>query len=255
MDMSACNTCGKSVKDRNSIKCNLCLTKVHLKYNYLNYVDSQYIEFSSKTWHCYNCSKDLFPFRTINNFKLCSLLSDRFYCNSDLNESCLTLKPPKNLSNLFNEFNSFSSDISNTLENIINCNYYDTGQLQTLKEFTDKSSHSPFHLNSSSLSKNIDDFDHLIQSIETDFDIIAVSESRITKNKLPPIDISIPNCSYKFCPIVANGTLIYIRNHLSCKNRNDLKIYKSFELDSTFIEICNPKKINMIFGLFINIQI
>ena len=42
MDMSAFNTCGKSVKDRNSIKCNLSLTKVHLKCNYLNYVDSQY---------------------------------------------------------------------------------------------------------------------------------------------------------------------------------------------------------------------
>ena len=27
MDMSACNLCGKSVKGRNPIKCNLCLTK------------------------------------------------------------------------------------------------------------------------------------------------------------------------------------------------------------------------------------
>ena len=64
----------------------VCLTKVHLKCNYLNYVDSQYIKFSNKTWHCYNCSKDLYPLTTINNFKLYSLLSDRFYCNSDSNE-------------------------------------------------------------------------------------------------------------------------------------------------------------------------
>ena len=46
----------------------------------------------------------------------------------------------------------------------------------------------------------------------------------------------------------AGGTLIYIRNHLSYKMRNDLKIYKSFELESTFIEICNPKKTNVIIG-------
>ena len=250
MDMSACNTCGKSVKDRNSIKCNLCLIKVHLKCNYLNYVDSQYIKFSNKTWHCYSFSKDLFPFTTINNFKLYSLFSNRFYCNSDSNESSLTLKPPKSLSHLFNEFNSFSSDINNTLENVINCNYYDIDQLQTLKEFTDKSSLSLFHLNTSSLSKNIDNFEHLIQSTKTDFDIIAVSESRITKNKLPPIDISIPNYSYEFCPTEANagGTLIYIRTRLSYKTRNDLKIYKSFELESTFIEICNTKKTNIIVG-------
>ena len=202
------------------------MTKVHLKCNYLNYVDSQYIKFSNKTWHCYNCSKDLLPFTTINNLKLYSLLSHRFYCNNDSNESCLTLKAPKNLSHLFNEFNSFSSDINNTPENIINSNYYDIDQLQTLKEFTDKSSLSLFHLNTCLLSKNIDDFEHLIKSAKTDFDMIGVSESRITKNKSQSIDISIPNYSYEFCPTEANagGTLIYVRNHLSYKTRNDLKI-------------------------------
>ena len=250
MDMSAYNTCGISVKCRNSKKCNLCLTRVHLKCKYLNYVDSPYIRFSNKTWHCYICSKDLFPFTTINNFKLYSLLSDRLYCNSDSNESCLALKPPKNLSHLFNEFNSFSSNINNTPENVINSNYYDIDQLQIIKEFTDKSFLSLFHRTTCSLSKNIDDFEHVIQSTHTDFDITDVSESRITKNKLPPIDISIPNYSYEFYPVEAygGGALIYIRNHLSYRFRNDLKIYKSFQLESIFIEICNPKKTNIITG-------
>ena len=191
-----------------------------------------------------------FPFTAINNFKFYVLLSDRLCCNSDSNEACLILKPRKNLSDLFNEFNSLSSDINNIPENVLNSNYYDIDQLQTLTGFTDKSSLSLFHLNTCSLSKNIDDFEHLIQSTKTDFDIIAVSESRIAKNKLPPTDISIPNYSYEFCPIEANasGTSIYIGNRLSYKTRNDLKIYKSFELESTFIEICNPKKTNIIIG-------
>ena len=82
------------------------------------------------------------------------------------------------------------------------------------------------------------------------FTCIAVSGSRIAKNKPPPINVNIPKCSYEFCPMEAkaDGTLIYIRNHLSYKMRNDLKIYKSFELESTFIEICNPKKTNVIIG-------
>ena len=195
-----------------SIKCNLYLTKVHVRWNYLNYVDSQYIKFSNKTWHCYNCNKDLFLFTAVKSIKLYSLLSDRFYCNSYSYESCLTLKLPKKLSHLFNKFNFFSSDVNNTPENLINSNYYDIDQLQTLKEFTDKSSLSLFHLNTCSLSKNIDDFEHLIQSTKNDFDIIAVSESRITKNKLPPIDRSISNYSYEFRPMEASagGTLIYI---------------------------------------------
>ena len=112
------------------------------------------------------------------------MLSDRFYNNSDLNQSCLTLKPPKNLSDLFNQFNSFSSDINNTPENEINYIYYDIDQLQTLKEFSD---------------------------------IIAIFESKVTKNKTPPIDVSIPSYSYEFYPTEAKagGTLIYTRNHLS----------------------------------------
>ena len=33
---------------------------------------------------------------------------------------------------------------------------------------------------------------------------------------------------------------------MSCKSRNDLNIYRLFELESTFIEICNPKKTNIV---------
>ena len=43
----------------------------------------------------------------------------------------------------------------------------------------------------------------------------------------------------------AGGTLIYIGNHVSYKTRIYLNIYKFFELESTFIEICNPKKRNI----------
>ena len=118
---------------------------------------------------------------------------------------------------------------------------------QILKEFTDKSSLTLLHLNTCSLSKIIDDFKHVFQSTKTDFDVIAISESWITKNKLPPVDVIVPNCSDEFCPTEANAcsTLIYVRNHLSCKTSNYLKIYKSFELEPTFTEICNSKKTNI----------
>ena len=117
MDMLACNKCGKSVKDFKFFKCNLCLTKVNLKRNFLNYFDSQCIKFLNKTWHCYICSNDLFSLTTINNFSFYPLLSDRIYCNSDSIEPCLTLN---NLSNLFNELTYFFSEIINTTENVIN---------------------------------------------------------------------------------------------------------------------------------------
>ena len=77
---------------------------------------------------------------------------------------------------------------------------------------------------------------------------IITSESRLGKDKLPPTDVSLTNYSYELCLTECNagGTLIYIRNHLACKTKNELNIYKSFELESTFTEICNLKKTNII---------
>ena len=40
----------------------------------------------------------------------------------------------------------------------------------------------------------------------------------------------------------ASGTLLYINNKLFYKITQDLSIYKSSELESTFTEIINPKK-------------
>ena len=54
----------------------------------------------------------------------------------------------------------------------------------------------------------------------------------------------LPKYSYEFFPTDANagGTLVYIRNHLTYKTRSDLSIYKSFEVQSTIIEIYNLRK-------------
>ena len=57
------------------------------------------------------------------DFVLYPLISSNNYRNNDSYDSCLALKPPKNLSRLFNEFNTFSCDINNTLEDIINSKY------------------------------------------------------------------------------------------------------------------------------------
>ena len=53
------------------------------------------------------------------------------------------------------------------------------------------------------------------------------------------------NYSAEFTPTEshASRTLLYINNKLSYKLRQDLCIYKSSELESTFIEIINQKKI------------
>ena len=56
------------------------------------------------------------------------------------------------------------------------------------------------------------------------------------------------NFSFEFTPTEssAGGTLLYVTNHLSYKPCLDLNIYKSTEIESTFIEILKPKKSNIL---------
>ena len=107
-----------------------------------------------------------------------------------------------------------------------------------------------FHINACSLNKNFNELEHLLSCTNKNFDVIAVSETRITKNISLTNNLTMNNFSFEFTPTEssAGGTLLYVANHLSYKPRLDLNIYKSNELESTFIEILNPKKSSIIIG-------
>ena len=107
------------------------------------------------------------------------------------------------------------------------------------------------HINACSLNKNFGDLQHLFSCTKNFFDIIAISETRITKQVSLLNNLNPNNYSFEFTPTEtsAGGTLLYIANHLSYKCRNDLNIYKKIELESTFIEIVNPRKSNIIVGV------
>ena len=96
-------------------------------------------------------------------------------------------------------------------------------------------------INTCSLSKNFDDFQLFIQSANIDSDVILGSR------KLWLVDINLPNYSYVsyLTESSAGSTLHYGRNYLLYKIRKDLSICKSYEPESTSIDINNCKKENI----------
>ena len=108
-----------------------------------------------------------------------------------------------------------------------------------------------FHINACSLNKNFDDLQYLLSCPKKKFDIIAISETRITKQVSLLNNLNLNNYSFEFTPTEtsAGGTILYIANHLSYKCHNDLNIYKENELESTVIETVNPRKSNIIVGV------
>ena len=184
------------------------------------------------------CSNNLFPFATLNDHKLYQTLnqSNNHYSGSSSSYStntCSTLKPPKNLSNLFNEFTNFSSQQNKTLKISLTVKYYDIEEIQSLNNLNHKNAVSLFHINTCSLSKNIEELEYLLDKTKIDFDVIGISESRIKKDESPINSINLKGYSHESCPTesAAGGTLLYITNNLSYKPRNDLCIYKSKDLE------------------------
>ena len=81
------------------------------------------------------------------------------------------------------------------------------------------------HRNISSPSFHFDELCALLIKLNHSPDIIAISESCLKSSTQ-----SIVNCVEHTPTGCSNGdTLLYIKNDISCKLRNDLKIYKSKE--------------------------
>ena len=149
---------------------------------------------------------------------------------------------------MVNQFNNATPENGNDPEKITSSKYYDIDEMHNIEIPHKNKSLSLFHINACSLNKNFDDLQHLLSCTKTKFDIIAISETRITKQVSLLNNLNLNNYSFEFTPTetCAGGTLLYIANHLSYKCCNDLNIYKKNELESTFIQIVNPKKSNII---------
>ena len=107
---------------------------------------------------------------------------------------------------------------------------------------------SIFHHNVCSLSKNFDQLHALLTKLDIDFDIIGITESRISKTNFSPTNIALANYVIEQTPTESNagGALLYINRKHSYKIRKDLKLYKPHKIESVFVEVIMPKRTNII---------
>ena len=80
--------------------------------------------------------------------------------------------------------------------------------------------------------------------------IIGISECRIKANQQSLSNISLQNYTYEFTSTESSkgGTLLYIDQDIKYKIREDLKLCKSKEVKSTFLEIIENSQKNVIVG-------
>ena len=92
----------------------------------------------------------------------------------------------------------------------------------------------------------------ILHNLDLKFDVIGITETKLTKDHKPDFDIQMEGYKCYHVDTVAEkgGSMIYISNSLNPKRRLDLEklMYKSEVLESTFIEIINPGKKNVVVG-------
>ena len=159
-------------------------------------------------------------------------------------------KPTVALINLMNQLNNFTDDEKENELKLPNCKYREIDYFQKLSKNFKRKTLSLFHMNVCSLTKNFDDFNILLNDLNVNFDILAITESRIKKDSSSPVNLHLDNYSIEQTPTEtsAGGTLLYINKRLSYQLRNDLKLYHPGKTESTFIEIICSKSTNVIVG-------
>ena len=149
-----------------------------------------------------------------------------------------------------NQLNNFTDDENENELKLPNCKYREIDYFQKLSKNFKRKTLSFFHMNVCSLTKNFDDFDILLNDLNVNFDILAITESRIQKDASSPVNLHLDNYSIEQTPAETSpgGNLLYISKRLSYQLRNDLKLYHPGKIESTFIEIINSKSTNVIVG-------
>ena len=133
----------------------------------------------------------------------------------------------------------------------MSCKYYNNKQLKEL--ISDKKNSkglSLLHLNISSLPFHIDEFTNLLSELNSYFNVIGITETRLTTKKDPVNSTEIPDYNIEHTPTESDkgGAFLYISKKINYKTRDDLKIYKKKLLESKFIEVLSDSNKNAIVG-------
>ena len=128
--------------------------------------------------------------------------------------------------------------------------YYNFGQFNEMFDKNVFNGFNTLHLNISSLLYNIDQLETLLITLKVKFDILSITKSRLKTGKQPIKNIYLQGYVVEGTPTDArcSSALLYINKSINYKLRKDLKIHKSKEVESIFIEIINKKERNTIIG-------
>ena len=228
-----------------AVQCDLCNFWNHIKCDGIDDKSYSNLKQANKSdlYYCKICKEDIFAFQTLTDEDFHSRFNNINYINDNLN---LKLSVSPDLRLLFSDLDNLNKEDNNA----INCSYYD---YSSSIPNSNNNNNSMFHLNIASLSLHKDELVTSLSMLNVEFDIIAITETKIMKDTVPIFDPLLSGYKPPFqkpTECEKGGALLYVKNSINCKRREDLEkiMYKSRELESVFIEVINENKKNKIYA-------
>ena len=263
----SCPICYKRVNNiEKAAPCYHCRCYIHRKCSFLSDKELSNLGIIRQQWFCVNCANNIFPFNSTNSH---DILSDSFNSNELCNDASKDLTDYNCLENItelkldklnLNHFHpNADNDIDQNLNFTIDFKYYITHKFHKLSR-NFNSNHLLFfglmHTNICSLNKNFNNLEILTTSLQHKFDIIALSETRITTNN----DLNSKNIALNgYQQYVGTsgksmkwGCGFFISNELSFIPREDLNICYSnnnSEFEANWIEIQSQNNKNFLIAV------
>ena len=214
---------------------------------------------------CLNCLEKDVPFQKLNEIEFQNFVTHDIL-ESIENHNTINLTPTPSQQTIINKINNLLEEKNNFDNNdnvyheadyndyqeaneSLNCRYVSCEEFVEAKYDANKN-FSIIHLNIHSITLHIDDLRILLKALNYNFDIIALSESKL--KSCPTVDITIEGYNPPLCTFTEaekGGTILYVAKHINFKPRKDLEMYEPKLLESTFIEIINKKESNSIIGV------
>ena len=165
------------------VQCDLGDRWIYIKCADINQQKYEKLKKDFLAWYCADCTTEI-PFSTLSNkdFK------DFLYSTTTPQPSQILQKSSKEIKKMMSRFKQVNQ-LFDRSENSISCDYYDVDDFN--KIVVNQSDLTVIHLNISSLALHIDKLKLFLSLIKTKFDIICISESRITKSNSLTVNINI----------------------------------------------------------------
>ena len=164
------------------------------------------LKVSTLPWYCPICAKEI-PVSSLSNKEFNILLSRNLPHPSTL------AVPSKKIGKHTKEIQKKLKDLNKLFdhtENAVSCDFFDINEYKKIK--IKEHDFSLLNLNISLLSDHTNELQKLLSQVATKFDIVCISESRISKKNSLTTNIDIPGFNIEQTPTEssASGSFMYI---------------------------------------------